>query len=68
MKALLPGPIIEGWVVRDVYNGSAMIQNRAGIVQVIPGDSLPGLGRIEQVRRQDGHWMVVTSRGVIVSR
>jgi hypothetical protein len=68
MKTLLPGPIIEGWVVRDVYNGSAMIQSRAGIVQVIPGDSLPGLGRIEQVRRQDGHWMVVTSRGVIVSR
>jgi hypothetical protein len=62
------GPIIDGWVVRDVYNGSAMIQNRAAIIQVIPGDNLPGLGRIEQVRRQDGRWMVVTSRGVIVSR
>jgi hypothetical protein len=62
------GPILDGWVVRDVYNGSAMIQNRAAIIQVIPGDNLPGLGRIEQVRRQDGRWMVVTSRGVIVSR
>jgi hypothetical protein len=62
------GPVLDGWVVRDVYNGSAMIQSRAGIIQVIPGDNLPGLGRIEQVRRQDGRWMVVTSRGVIVSR
>jgi hypothetical protein len=62
------GPVLDAWVVRDVYNGSAMIQSRAGIIQVIPGDILPGLGRIEQVRRQDGRWMVVTSRGVIVSR
>jgi len=61
-------PIVDGWVVRDVYNGSAWIQGRAGIVQVIPGDNLPGLGRIEQVRRQDGRWVVVTSRGQIVSR
>jgi hypothetical protein len=72
MKRLAPspmaGPIVEGWVVRDVYNGAAMIQGRAGIIQVIPGDNFPGLGRIEQVRRQDGRWIVVTSRGVIVSR
>ena len=32
------------------------------------GDSLPGLGRIETIRRQDGRWVVVTSRGLIVSR
>ena len=68
MKRAPMGPVIEGWVVRDVYNGAAMIQNRAGVIQVIPGDVLPGLGRIEQVRRQDGRWMVVTSRGLIVSR
>ena len=63
-----PAPTFEGWVVRDVYRGSALIQGRAGIIQVIPGDNLPGLGRIEQVRRQDGRWVVVTSRGQIVSR
>jgi hypothetical protein len=63
-----PAPIVDGWVVRDVYNGSALIQGRVGIIQVIPGDNLPGLGRIEQVRRQDGRWVVVTSRGQIVSR
>jgi hypothetical protein len=61
MKRPMMGPILDGWVVRDVYNGSAMIQNRASIIQVLPGDNLPGLGRIEQVRRQDGRWVVVTS-------
>jgi hypothetical protein len=61
--------ILDGWVLRDVYNGAAMIQTpRNGFVEVIPGDTLPGLGRIEGVRRQDGRWVVVTSRGLIVSR
>jgi hypothetical protein len=61
--------ILEGWVLRDVFNGAAMIQTpRNGILEVIPGDVLPGLGRIEGVRRQDGRWVVVTSRGLIVSR
>ncbi len=61
--------ILEGWVLRDVFNGAAMIQTpRNGILEVIPGDTLPGIGRIEGVRRQDGRWVVVTSRGLIVSR
>jgi hypothetical protein len=61
-------PILEGWVVRDVYRGAALIQGRAGILQVMPGEVLPGLGRIESVSRHDGRWEVVTTRGVIVSR
>jgi hypothetical protein len=28
---------------------------------------LPGLGRVEQVKRQDGRWMVLTPKGMIVS-
>jgi hypothetical protein len=61
-------PILEGWVVRDVYRGAALIQGRAGILQVMPGEVLPGLGRIESVSRHDGRWEVATTRGVIVSR
>jgi hypothetical protein len=60
---------VDGWVLRGVYNGAAMIQGRhVGVVEVIPGDALPELGRIEQIKRQDGRWVVVTSRGLIVSR
>jgi hypothetical protein len=62
-------PILEGWVLRDIYNGGAMIQSpRNGILGVVPGDNVPGLGRIDAIRRQDGHWVVVTSRGLIVAR
>ena len=68
-KRAAQATILEGWVLRDVFNGAAMIQSpRNGILEVIPGDSLPGLGRIEGIKRQDGRWFVVTSRGLIVSR
>ncbi len=45
-----------------------MIQGRNGILEVLPGEFIPGLGRIEAIRRQDGHWVVMTSRGLIVER
>jgi hypothetical protein len=61
--------ILDGWVLRDLFNGGAMIQSpRGGILEVIPGDNVPGLGRIEGIRRQDGRWVVMTSRGLIVAR
>jgi hypothetical protein len=68
--ARAPGPpVLDGWVIRRVYNGAALIQGRLGaVVEVEPGDTLPGLGRIETIRRQDGRWVVVTSRGVILAR
>jgi hypothetical protein len=60
--------IVPGWAVRDVYRGVAMLQSRVGgMVEVEPGDVLPGLGRIEAIRRQDGHWVVITSKGMITS-
>jgi hypothetical protein len=62
-------PIIDGWIVRSVYNGAALIQARyGGLIEVEPGDNLPGLGRIENIHRRDGRWVVVTSKGMIVAR
>jgi hypothetical protein len=61
-------PTIEGWNLRDVANGGALIEGRQGIFEVYAGDLVPGLGRIDAVRRQDGHWVVVTSRGLVVAR
>jgi hypothetical protein len=61
-------PTVEGWVLRDVANGGALIENRRGIYEVYAGDPVPGLGRIDAIRRQDGRWVVVTSRGLIVAR
>lgn len=61
-------PVVEGWTLRDVFDGTATVVGRAGIFDVIPGDPLPGVGRVDAIRRQDGRWVVVTSRGLIVAR
>jgi hypothetical protein len=61
-------PTVEGWVLRDVGRGAALIEGRQGIFEVYAGDPVPGLGRIEAIRRQDGRWVVVTSKGLIVAR
>ena len=57
---------VEGWVVRDVQRGTALIEGRIGMIEVDPGDVVPGLGRVEAIRKQDGRWVVVTSKGLIL--
>jgi hypothetical protein len=59
--------IIEDYVVRKVFDGVALVEGRRGIIEVEPGMSLPGAGRVEEIRRQDGRWVVVTNKGLILS-
>ncbi|MBN9598166.1 MAG: hypothetical protein J0G28_00670 [Afipia sp.] len=61
-------PTIDGWALRDVSGGGATVVGRAGVYEVYVGDPLPGVGRVDAIRRQDGRWVVVTSRGLIVAR
>jgi hypothetical protein len=61
-------PTVEGWVLRDVAYGGAMIEGRRGVYEVYAGDAVPGLGHVDAIRRQDGRWVVVTSKGLIVAR
>ncbi|WP_409334797.1 hypothetical protein [Bradyrhizobium neotropicale] len=61
-------PTVDGWVLRDVSNGGALIEGRRGLYEVYAGDPVPGLGRVDAIRRQDGRWVVVTSKGLIVAR
>jgi hypothetical protein len=61
-------PTVEGWVLRNVANGGALIEGRQGIYEVYAGDPVPGLGKIDAIRRQDGRWVVVTSKGLVVAR
>jgi hypothetical protein len=61
-----PKPVIlEDYVVRKVFDGVALVEGRRGIIEVEPGATLPGAGRVEEIRRQDGRWVVVTSKGLI---
>lgn len=61
-------PTLEGWVLRDVSHGSALIEGRRGYYVVYAGDAIPGLGRVDAIRRQDGRWVVVTSKGLVAAR
>ncbi|WP_236843279.1 hypothetical protein [Bradyrhizobium icense] len=61
-------PTVEGWILRDVANGIALIESRGGMYEVYAGDPVPGLGRVDAIRKQDGRWVVVTSKGLIIAR
>jgi hypothetical protein len=61
-------PTVDGWYLADVGYGGALIQNRRGTYEVYAGDFIPGLGRIDAIRKQDGRWVVVTAKGLIVAR
>jgi hypothetical protein len=67
-QAALRQSVVPGWVLRRVYDGAALIEGRDGIIEVEPGVVAPGLGRIEGIKRQDGRWVVVTSRGLVIGR
>jgi hypothetical protein len=60
------GGAVEGWVVRDVHRGTALLEGRMGLIEVDQGDVVPGLGRVDAIRKQDGRWVVVTPRGLIM--
>jgi hypothetical protein len=62
----LPDKILQNWVVQNVRGGRALVESRyGGVFFVSAGSVLPGLGRVETIKRQDGQWVVVTARGVI---
>jgi hypothetical protein len=61
-------PTVEGWTLADIGYGGALIRNRRGTFEVYAGDRIPGLGRIDAIRKQDGRWVVVTDKGLIVAR
>jgi hypothetical protein len=60
--------ILQDWIVHDVRNGHALVEGRyAGLFAVSAGSVLPGIGRVDMIKRQDGHWVVLTARGTITS-
>jgi hypothetical protein len=61
-------PVVEGWVLRDVSRGGAVIEGKHGFYEVYAGDPVPGLGRVDAIRKQDGRWVVVTTKGLVVQR
>jgi hypothetical protein len=60
-------PIVPGWTIWRIRNGYVYVAGRGEVFEASIGAVLPGLGPVQSVRRQEGHWMVQTSKGIIVS-
>ena len=56
---------IAGWTVRDVTNGTAVLEGPGGVRRAARGDTVPGVGRIESIVRWGNRWLVATSSGLI---
>jgi hypothetical protein len=67
-ESKLTDRVLQDWIVHDVQNGHALVESRyGGLFAVSAGSVLPGIGRVDVIKRQDGHWVVLTARGTIVS-
>jgi hypothetical protein len=56
---------IEGWTIRQVNGGTAVLEGPNGIWKARQGDAVPGVGKIESIVRWGNRWIVATSRGLI---
>ena len=60
--------VAEGWRLRDFYDGRAVVESRNGAqFRVGPGSNVPGLGRVETIKRENGKVIVVTASGIIAA-
>jgi hypothetical protein len=59
--------LITNWVVRDVYDGIALVESPRGSIEVAPGEIIPGAGIVKSIERRGGGWIVITSRGLVDS-
>ena len=59
---------IEGWTVRDVVDGKAVLEGPNGIWDVVRGDTVPGVGTIDSIVRWGNRWVVATSSGLIATQ
>ena len=56
---------IADWVVRDVYDGVAVVESKHGPLEVVPGVAIPGAGVVKSIDRHGAGWTVTTTKGVI---
>ena len=61
-------PAIEGWRLLDFYAGRVVLESRNGtLFEVGPGSNLPGVGKVETIKRVDGKVVITTPKGTITS-
>jgi hypothetical protein len=60
-------PVVSDWTLRAARDGMALVEGHGEVYQAVLGAPLPGLGPVQTIKREDGRWIVVTPRGIIVS-
>ncbi len=58
--------VVNGYRVRDVFQGAALIESDSGMIGVEPGEVVPGVGRVISIKERAGRWIVVTESGEIL--
>jgi len=61
----VPRSILRDWWISHARNGAVYVQGHGEIYRVVPGTPLPGLGSVEEIKRQNGRWIVMTPKGII---
>jgi hypothetical protein len=56
---------IDGWMLREVTNGTAVLEGPNGTWTVKRGDTVPGVGRVESIVLWGKRWIVATTKGLI---
>lgn len=59
--------IVAGWRVRRAFDGVAVLEGPLGVIEVMRGQEITNLGRIEEIKHDNGNWQVLTSKGTILS-
>jgi hypothetical protein len=56
---------IDGWTLREVVDGTAVLEGPGGVLRVRRGDSVPGVGKVVGILRWGNRLIVATSKGLI---
>jgi hypothetical protein len=56
---------IKGWTLREVTNGTAVLEGPNGVWKATPGQTVPGVGRVDSIVRWGNRLIVATSGGLI---
>ena len=58
---------LPGFVLRDVFDGKALVESRSSLALVAPGSNLDGAGQVESIERRGDEWVVKTTSGIITT-
>jgi hypothetical protein len=59
---------LEGWIIREVNGGTAILEGPNGVWKATRGDTIPTIGKIDSIVRWGNRWIVATSKGLISTR